>query len=262
MIPGEVRKRIHQELDRIERDHDVRILFAVESGSRPWGFPSPDSDYDVRFVYVRPLSWYVRLSVGRDVIERPIIDDLDIGGWDLRKAMNLLIRANPSLIEWLSSPIIYREGREAVAIRELAEASPHRHSARHHYRALAWNNYSRYITGRGSVKLKKYMYCIRPAAALRWLRTRPDRVPMDFPSLLAGVTFEADLQQAVDALLALKMNSSELGEGSRIPAIDSFVEFEVAGAEHSGGPPAEDPRFRERAEALFQAIVFGLDAAD
>jgi uncharacterized protein len=261
MIPNEVRQRIHQELDGIERDHDVRILFAVESGSRAWGFASPDSDYDVRFVYVRPLSWYVRLSAGHDVIERPIIDDLDIGGWDLRKALNLLVRANPALIEWLSSPMVYREGREAGLIRELAEASPHRHSAHHHYRALASNNYSRYIAGRESVKLKKYMYCIRPAAALRWLRTRLDRVPMDFPSLLAGVTFEADLQQAVDALLALKMNTPELGEGPRIPAIDSFVEFEVGCAQDPGGAPAGDSAFRERAEALFQAIVLGRDGA-
>jgi uncharacterized protein len=257
MIPDPIRRQINTLLDQIEMAYDVRILFAVESGSRAWGFPSPDSDYDIRFVYVRPLPWYVRLSIGRDVIERPIIDDLDIGGWDLRKALNLLVRANPALIEWLSSPIVYRECRETAALRALAEISPHRQSARYHYRALAWSNYSRYITKRQTVRLKKYMYCIRPAAALRWLRTRPDRVPMDFPSLLAGITLEPDLQQSIDSLLALKVNSLEMGEGSHIPIINEFIEHEIAEAEHPEGPPLIDPEFRDKAEALFQSIVFG-----
>lgn len=96
----------------------------------------------------------MRLSAGRDVIERPIVDDLDVGGWDVRKALSLLVRANPALIEWLSSPIVYRERPETAAIRELVESSPHRHSARYHYRALAWSNYTRYIAKRERVRLK------------------------------------------------------------------------------------------------------------
>ncbi|CUW37150.1 conserved protein of unknown function [Magnetospirillum sp. XM-1] len=255
MIPDNIRHQVNGLLDQVEADHDVRILFAVESGSRAWGFPSPDSDYDIRFVYVRPLTWYVRLSVGRDVIERPIVDNLDVGGWDLRKALSLLVRANPALIEWLSSPIVYRERPETAAIRALAELSPHRHSARYHYRALAWSNYTRYIAKREMVKLKKYMYCIRPAAALRWLRTRPDRVPMDFPSLLAGIKMEADLQQAIDSLLALKVSSLEMGEGPHIPRIDDFIETEMDLAVRPDGPPSIDPSFQSKANELFQSIV-------
>lgn len=100
-ISEDIRKEIQSSLKAIENEHDVTILFAVESGSRAWGFPSPDSDYDVRFVYIHKRDWYLSLKPGRNVIELPINDDLDIAGWDLRKALNLLINANPVLQEWL-----------------------------------------------------------------------------------------------------------------------------------------------------------------
>ena len=90
-----MRQAIDGALEAIEAEDNVRILFAIESGSRAWGFPSPDSDYDVRFVYARPLDWYLSLEPGRDVIERPINDDLDIGGWDLQKALKLMLKPNP-----------------------------------------------------------------------------------------------------------------------------------------------------------------------
>ena len=106
-IAPEMREEIMAKLAGVESDFGVRILFAIESGSRAWGFPSPDSDYDVRFVYVHPMDRYLRLTPGRDVIELPIKDDLDIGGWDLRKALNLLLKPSPVMLEWLSSPIWY-----------------------------------------------------------------------------------------------------------------------------------------------------------
>lgn len=115
-IAPAIRARIGATLAELERCENIRILFAVESGSRAWGFPSPDSDYDVRFVYVRPLEWYLSLTPGRDVIERPISDALDVAGWDLRKALGLLIKANPALLEWLSSPIVYRATPEAEGL--------------------------------------------------------------------------------------------------------------------------------------------------
>src|SRR5437867_10530124 len=99
---------VRRKLAGIEEAHGVRVLFAVESGSRAWGFPSPDSDYDVRFVYLHPRDWYLSLVERRDVIEVPIDgDDQDISGWDFRKAMRLLLRSNPPLYEWLVSPIVY-----------------------------------------------------------------------------------------------------------------------------------------------------------
>ena len=99
-----MRETILRELDRIEAEHDVRILYAAESGSRAWGFASPDSDYDVRFVYVRKAFEYVRLDEPRDGIEHVNDGLLDINGWDLKKAMGQFARGNATLFEWSGSP--------------------------------------------------------------------------------------------------------------------------------------------------------------
>ena len=107
--------RITSILKEIEARHGVAILYACESGSRGWGFASQDSDYDVRFIYQNPRNWYLSIDEKRDVIELPINDELDINGWDLRKALRLLRKSNPALFEWLSSPIVYRQDEEFVS---------------------------------------------------------------------------------------------------------------------------------------------------
>jgi len=103
--------RIQSELTSVEQSEDVVVLLAVESGSRAWGFPSVDSDFDVRFIYLHPRDWYLSIELEslRDVIERPIQESLDLSGWDIRKALRLFRRSNPPLLEWLQCPIIYRE---------------------------------------------------------------------------------------------------------------------------------------------------------
>ena len=104
-----MKSRILSHLREIETTENVRIVYACESGSRAWGFPSADSDYDVRFLYVHPLEWYLSVDVKRDVIERPLQGGLDISGWDLKKALQLFRKSNPPLLEWLGSPIVYLE---------------------------------------------------------------------------------------------------------------------------------------------------------
>ena len=106
-----VDEEIQRSIDEIEQSENVTVLYACESGSRAWGFHSQDSDYDVRFIYAHPPDWYlsVDLEKKRDVIERPILDDLDVSGWDLRKSLQLFRKSNPPLLEWLDSPIVYRD---------------------------------------------------------------------------------------------------------------------------------------------------------
>ncbi len=254
-----VRRQIAGTLDRIERDQGVRILLAVESGSRAWGFPSPDSDYDVRFLYVRPLDWYLSLTRGRDVIELPIEDELDVNGWDIAKALTLLGKANPVLFEWLASPIRYRADDDALrALHDFAGRIGHRTAATHHYRSLAEGNLRRHIDGRDRVRLKKYFYALRPACALAWLRTRPDdRVPMALGDLLAGIPMETAVRAAIDGLLARKSRLSEMGEGARIDALDAFIAAEIAGA--AAVEPRRDRPVPPSAEAdrLFRLLVLG-----
>ncbi len=98
---------IIEKLNDIEQAENITILHAVESGSRAWGFASPDSDYDVRFFYVRPKAYYLRLDRTRDVLEYPLNDLLDINGWDIDKTLKLLHASNPTLFEWSNSPIVY-----------------------------------------------------------------------------------------------------------------------------------------------------------
>ena len=110
---------INEKLDEIERKEGVKILHAVESGSRAWGFASPDSDYDVRFVYVRPKEDYLRLDEPRDVIEWQLDEVLDINGWDLKKALGQFARGNATLFEWSESPVVYKTTAEWEKIREV-----------------------------------------------------------------------------------------------------------------------------------------------
>ncbi|WP_083897264.1 nucleotidyltransferase domain-containing protein [Azospirillum sp. B506] len=258
-IPSTVRQRIATKLDRIERDSGVRILLAVESGSRAWGFASPDSDYDVRFLYVRPLDRYLSLTRERDVIELPIEDDLDINGWDIAKALTLLGKANPVLFEWLASPIRYRTDGEALRlVQAFASRVAHRTAAIHHYRSLAAANLRRHIDGREPVRLKKYFYAVRPACALAWLRTRPeDPLPMALGALMDGLILTPKLREAIGGLLARKQQLSELGEGPRIGVLDAFIADEIAAAVIPGPTPNEKAALAAEADRLFRRLVRG-----
>jgi len=131
-------KSIQQQLLAIETEHRVQVLYACESGSRAWGFPSADSDYDVRFIYVHPTEWYLSIEELADTIDPRIEGALDLGGWDIRKALRLLRKGNCPIIEWLSSPIVYHEDAAAIApLKRLALPSFLPESACHHYLAMA-----------------------------------------------------------------------------------------------------------------------------
>ncbi len=106
--------KIKIQLKKIEREHKVKILYAIESGSRVWGFASQDSDFDVRFIYVHHKDWYLSIESKRDVIEMPLEGDLDINGWDLTKALGLFRKSNPPLYEWLQSPIVYLKPHTSI----------------------------------------------------------------------------------------------------------------------------------------------------
>ncbi len=252
-----VRKRIEERLGDIERRHAVRILLAVESGSRAWGFPSPDSDYDVRFLYARPRDWYLSIDARRDVIEYSIKDMLDINGWDIRKALGLLLKANPVLSEWLCSPVRYREDRACTQrLHSLCARVAFERPARFHYLHLGRSAYDSKICDRQTVPTKKYFYAIRPALALRWLRVRRDPPPMDLPSLRAGLRLERGLDEAIERLVVAKSEAADLGTGPRIGELDRFIEEEFALAGDAGSTPGvRDPDLLEDANRVFREIV-------
>lgn len=219
---------IQARLTALETERSVRVLFACESGSRAWGFASPDSDYDVRFIYTGPASSYLTVHPPRDVIEEPVNAELDVSGWDLRKSLGLLAKSNPPLLEWLDSPIVYRQDAAfAERFRELARRWFNPRACRHHYASMARHNYREHIRG-DTVKLKKYLYILRPVLACHWLERDLGPVPMRLEQMLDVIVTDPALRDAVARLLAVKRVTPELGTGPAIPEISDFLATEMA----------------------------------
>ena len=213
----------------IEREEQVRILYACESGSRAWGFASSDSDYDVRFIYLHPRDWYlsVNLEKKRDVIERPIVDALDITGWDIRKALQLFRKSNPPLLEWLGSPIVYLEKYGVIAsVRQLAPQYYSPTACAYHYLHMAQGYYRDYLKG-SEVWLKKYFYILRPILAINWIEQGLGVVPMEFGVMVDRLISSPELKNAINELLADKRQGKELDRGPRISPISDFIESEL-----------------------------------
>lgn len=221
-----MRERIKEKLKEIEIQYGVRILLAVESGSRAWGFESPDSDYDVRFIYSRKCSDYLRLEGIRDVIELPIDDTLDINGWDITKALRLLYKSNPTLFEWFSSPILYcKDDAFFSAFTPLLYEYFSSKSGLYHYLSMAKSNYREFLQG-DIVKAKKYFYVLRPILACRWILDKGTPPPMPFKDLAAAELPDA-LRGDVDRLLEIKMTSPEIKMIPRVDAINRYLDSSI-----------------------------------
>ncbi len=248
IMNSSIEQEIQQSLAQIEHDEKVKIFYACESGSRAWGFASRNSDYDVRFLYLRPPEWYlaIDLELRRDVIERPITGALDVNGWDLRKALQLFRKSNPPLLEWLQSPIVYKEEYSITA--QLRAELPRFYSptaSLYHYLHMARGNYRDYLRG-DSVWLKKYFYVLRPLLAIKWIEADIGPVPTEFNRLLERLLPKGTLREAIDNLMTIKMAGGELDKGPRIETISSFIEKELARLEvadlepRNPKPPWED----------------------
>jgi predicted nucleotidyltransferase len=227
-IDDDVRAEIMRRLAAAEKEHDVVILFAIESGSRAWGFASPDSDYDVRFIYAHPAEWYLSFDVERrrDVIEYPIVDELDCGGWDARKALYLFTRTNGALLEWLNSPITYIErGSFAKELRKLAPTEVNNTALCYHYSHMARGNAREYLF-KDRARLKKYFYVLRPLLAIRYIEAGLGIPPVEFQKLVDAVATD-EIRPGIAHLLVEKRKTSELGYGDPIPEINQFITSEL-----------------------------------
>ena len=220
-----MKEKIQEQLRRIEEAENIKILLAVESGSRAWGFASPDSDYDVRFIYIRRLEDYLRLNTIRDVIELPIDDALDINGWDLQKTLRLLHKSNPTLFEWFSSPIVYQKTEFADKFRDLMMHYFSSKKTLYHYVSMAEGNYREYLKG-DLVRAKKYFYVLRPVLACQWILDWGTPPPMLFSELLKA-ELPVELIDVVNQLLELKMNSPEVKLVKRISEINEYLDESI-----------------------------------
>ncbi len=205
---------ILRKLHAAEQQYRVKILYACESGSRGWGFASDDSDFDVRFIYVQEPDWYLAVAPEkrRDVIELGIemtpCGELDINGWELRKAIKLFQQANPPLLEWLSSPIVYGEsGPLASLLRKASHDSISPLRAWHHYRSLMEKIRSRLWEKKPTIKT--WFYIMRPLLAMRWIEMKHKFPPMRFDHLVAGTITDTQLRDELATTVALKKQGNE-----------------------------------------------------
>lgn len=251
-----MKETILEKLREIEKQKDVTILFACESGSRAWGFPSPDSDYDVRFVYLHHADWYITIRERDEVIELPVNEVLDINGWDFRKALRLLVKSNVVLYEWMQSPIVYRN--DEAFVKEFYEASLSAFSpiaAMHHYLSMSRRHYEE-CTMSDTVKLKKYFYALRATLSSDWIALYKEVPPMELKKLMALISNQRGLTEKIEELTALKATKTESYLHHREPLIDDYLKEAIwrCAAVASNLPGHKNGH--EALDALYRKMIF------
>lgn len=219
--------QIFDRLDWLKSKNGYRVLFAIESGSRAWGFHSPNSDYDVRFVYARPVSWYLSIQDRRDVSEWVSEDKiLDYSGWDVRKALFQIHKGNPAFMEWLVSPISYFGNDRREKFKKLAGKYWNPRKAIYHYLHMAEGNYRTYLKEE-TVRLKKYLYVLRPLLACMWVEKHHAQTPIEWHVLLDDANLGRHIRAEMTALVARKQRGDELAEGPRIGLLNEWIEAQI-----------------------------------
>ena len=274
--PGEAMlHRIHQTLDSIEAEHGVRILYACESGSRAWGMASADSDCDVRFIYARPTEKYLCVEPEHepDVIECGVVETpdgvLDCNGWDVRKALRLLLRSNSSLQDWLASPVVYRcDGDFAPQVRELSERAVSKLRLWHHFRALRDKSLHGFASRRTA---KLWLYAFRAQLAMLWLEQGRGLPPSSVAELCAVLPGKGELREELACAIAAKRLGREAdGDFIPPPGLSSLLQKEQAREGSSGNvrtfawtipalaeSPSPDvtPDVRKEVDELFRSVL-------
>lgn len=257
-IDASIASEITRRLDTIEADHTVRVLYASEAGSRAWGMASPDSDYDVRFIYVHPADWYLSIDLQRrdDTIDVPITDALDMHGWDLKKALHLFRTSNPPLLEWLQSPLVYREAEATMQRwRSMIPTYYTPIAAGYHYLHMAQSIHQSDLTGDGPVSVKSYLYVLRALLAVRWMERREDPVPVRIERLVAVGVEDNERRTAIRRLLNQKQTGAERHRGPRWPTLDAFIADEFERLRDTRFASADGPKPLAPLNAFFRDVV-------
>ena len=251
-----MRELIGRKLQALPPERNIRILYACESGSRAWGFPSADSDFDARFVCCPPADWYLSIDEQKDTIELPISEELDLGGWELRKALRLFRGSNPVVFEWLQSPIVYQQADGfAGDLRQLMAAYSNPRKIIHHHLGLIRKIISE-TEGKPEMTLKKYFYLLRSLFSAIWVRDQETIPPMEFAMLRQVTDENRELNELLDNWLALKKTGDETAAIPRHATVDSLIRTEAGYCEHHArqfvSPPETEPLNR-----FFRAVITG-----
>ena len=224
---GTIEELVLLKIKEIEEKEHIQVLHVIESGSRAWGFASPDSDYDVRFIYVRDKNFYLSLRDTKDFIDWELNEVLDINGWDLKKALQHFHKSNATLFEWSNSTVVYYT---TDAWRNLYDKAARNYfackPALYHYYGTANKNYHEYLM-EDMVKYKKYFYVLRPILACKWIEEKKTPPPVLFDEL-ADAVLEDDMKAAVEDLLAKKVKMSESDKAPKIEKINQYIEEKLS----------------------------------
>lgn len=248
--------KIIEALKQLETEHDCRILFAVESGSRAWGFSSPDSDYDVRAVYVKPLEWYLGLAERKtDTWNATLPGDLDISAWDLRKALQHLLKSNASFMEWLGSPIVYFDDGLHARLNKLKNACVNPIHVAFHYASMFLHAMDD-LASDGTISVKKLCYALRANLCVRWTMERETMPPTEFDAVWHGLSLAPEETSVIARLLELKRVAREkdrvVPESVLAPLLVSRYEELSAFKWRRAGA---DAAVRAELESIFLSIV-------
>jgi hypothetical protein len=253
---------IQKMLSDLAAETNVKILFAIESGSRAWGFPSEDSDFDVRFIYVRKQNDYLSVCDFRDVIETPLVHDeflkvpIDLNGWDLRKALLLGLKSNAVLIEWLKSPVRYMADNKILQqFDDFVLNNANIPSLLYHYDRLAKHAWQEIDAGPDSVKIKRYFYALRPALACVWMRCYHRTPPMNILELTAGLNLPEGFMEQLHQYIEAKSKALESDMVKRNPIFDDFISAALSESATRPDQREVSPHSITEANKLFRSWI-------
>lgn len=254
-----MRDIIKAELEKIEANYGVDILFAIESGSRSWGYHSEDSDYDVRFIYRRPVSWYLSIQDRRDVIEPKLAAPLDINGWDIKKALFQLHRGNPAFAEWLRSDTVYRNSPELQMLQKALPTYFNSKTAIYHYLHMASGNFRQYILNSEAPLLKKYLYVCRPLLCCEWIAKHNTQPPQSLDYIFNDWCREngsdSPEASAILELINLKKNGAEMGHGPHQIVLGTWISATIEKFSSFGRTSARASINPDELNEMFMHIV-------
>lgn len=252
------RPAITQRIQQTEAEHNLRVLFACESGSRAWGFASNDSDFDIRLIYVRPADQYVRLRPPVDAFDLDSDDDFDLAGWDIRKAAELMRKSNGPLFEWLDSPIVYfRDDEISPRLIELARTYFDPKKSVYHYLSLAGGVWKKHLLNEPQPVRKKYLYTLRPLACVSYIEKYRKQPPTEFLAVLNEIDLDADVRAAIDSLVEDKKANRELGRGAADQTLNQWITQRIqTGNELAAALPANEAD-NKALDELIAAAIFG-----
>ncbi len=254
-INASVRTEIQGELLRIAEDNNIRILYACESGSRAWGFASPESDYDIRFIFLYPTSWYLSVLPQDDGMDLFIDKELDINGWDIRKVLRLIMKSNITALEWLQSPIVYQTDEDfKAAIWSLSQHFFQARSSILQYLSLAGNSFRR-ISEESEINVQKYLYVIRPLLAAMWISQHKSSAPMTFAELLPLLKPFSNIEAIVIELWEKALLPNEKDSIKPIQELNDFIHKEIVKCNSIAYGMEESAVRADMLDAFFRMVI-------